>query len=392
MQNNALSYANSRGSFSFGGLLTSGFDCQRHQPSPTPASISPISCWAIRNPARCASATPTTISAAGPTTGTPRTIGASARGLTLNLGLRYEYFTPYTELHGHLANLDVNPALTAGSVVTAGSMPAGPIPASFPPAWSIPTRTISRRASASPGGLRQKHSRVIRGGYSIFFSGSAYSQIATTMAAQPPFANTASLSTSLADPLTLQNGFPPGRPNTITNTYAIDPNYKLAYAQTWTLALQQTLPHNLLMEAGIHRHQGHRPRSARRAQSSCRPTRPLSATANQLPMPPASLTRPTTPIPSTTPARCGSPGASPAACRPWRCTPSRNPSTTLPASPAAPAAPWSRTPTISAPSAACPASTSGTTSRSLTCFRRRWASTDCCATAAGRPRPSPAGR
>ena len=28
----------------------------------------------------------------------------------------------------------------------------------------------------------------------------------------------------------------------------VDRNYKLAYAQTWTIALQQTLPHNVVME------------------------------------------------------------------------------------------------------------------------------------------------
>ena len=43
-----------------------------------------------------------------------------SRGLTLNLGLRYEYFAPYTELYGHLANLDVSPGFTAVSVVTPG--------------------------------------------------------------------------------------------------------------------------------------------------------------------------------------------------------------------------------------------------------------------------------
>ena len=48
---------------------------------------------------------------------------------------------------------------------------------------------------------------MLRGGYSIFYNGSSYPQIATQMAAQPPFARTASLSTSLDDPLTIQNGF-----------------------------------------------------------------------------------------------------------------------------------------------------------------------------------------
>ena len=93
----------------------------------------------------------------------------------------------------------------------------------------------------------QKHSRLIRGGYSIFYSGSSYSSFATQMAGQPPFANQVSLTSTLANPLTLQNGFP-ASPNTLTNTYAINPNYRLAYTQTWTVAFQQTLPHNVLME------------------------------------------------------------------------------------------------------------------------------------------------
>ncbi len=41
-------------------------------------------------------------------------------GLTVNVGLRYEYFAPYTELWNHLANLDVSPGFTAVSVVLPG--------------------------------------------------------------------------------------------------------------------------------------------------------------------------------------------------------------------------------------------------------------------------------
>jgi hypothetical protein len=107
-----------------------------------------------------------------------------------------------------------------------------------------------------------KHSRVIRGGYSIFYSGSSYPQMATKLAGQPQFSTTASLSNNVANvlagnPLTLQCGFivTPACPNTpiaplgtVTNNYAIDKNYRIAYAQTWTIALQQTLPHNVLME------------------------------------------------------------------------------------------------------------------------------------------------
>ena len=93
----------------------------------------------------------------------------------------------------------------------------------------------------------QKHSLIFRGGYSIFFSGSSYAQIAAKLAAQPPFATTGSKAPISADPLTLQDGFPT-QPSVITNTWAINKNYKLAYAQTWSLAVQQTLPSNTIVE------------------------------------------------------------------------------------------------------------------------------------------------
>ena len=68
------------------------------------------------------------------------------------------------------------------------------------------------------------------------------------MAAQPPSPTAHRLSTNVTDPLTIQNAFPLVAASTIANTFAIDKNYKLAYAQTWSLAFQQTLPQNILME------------------------------------------------------------------------------------------------------------------------------------------------
>lgn len=246
MQQNALSYANSRGGFSFSGLVTSGFDTNGQPLANTGYDFAD---FLLGNPQSSSLrignsnnyfrgwATNTFVQddwRVSPT-------------LTLNLGLRYEYFAPYTELQGHLANLDIQPGFTGVAVVTP-SDPSGPYSGKFPgslvngdPNNFSPRLGFAWRPST-------KHSRVIRGGYSIFYSGSNYAGIAAKMAAQPPFAITASLSTSLADPLTLQNGFPTQPSTTITNTYAIDRNYKLSYAQTWSLAIQQTLPQNLLVE------------------------------------------------------------------------------------------------------------------------------------------------
>ncbi|MBZ5617124.1 MAG: TonB-dependent receptor [Acidobacteriia bacterium] len=245
MQQNALSYANSRGSFSFGGLLTSGIDSSGKT---LPNTGFDFADFLLGYPQ-------TSSLRIGNSNNYFRGWAASGyvqddwrinRGLTLNLGLRYEYFSPYTELFGHLANLDLNSALTAVSVVTAGG--SGPYSGQFPNSLvhGDPNNFSPRIGFAWRP--TQKHSRIIRGGYSIFYSGSSYPQMAARMAAQPPFARTGSLATSLTDPLTLQDGFPAQPSSTITNTYAVDKNYKLAYAQTWTIAVQQTLPHNVLME------------------------------------------------------------------------------------------------------------------------------------------------
>jgi hypothetical protein len=68
------------------------------------------------------------------------------------------------------------------------------------------------------------------------------------MGAQPPFANTLSLTTSSANLLTLQQGFTIIPSQNILNTFAIDPNFRLPYAQTWSFAIQNSLPHGFLVE------------------------------------------------------------------------------------------------------------------------------------------------
>jgi hypothetical protein len=121
-------------------------------------------------------------------------------GLTVNVGVRYEYFAPYTELYNHIANLDVSPGFTAVSVVTPGE--SGPYSGSLPTSLVRPTKdAFSPRVGVAYRPYPRK-SLIFRTGYSIFYSGSPYGSIASSMASQPPFAKTASLTTSVADPLT----------------------------------------------------------------------------------------------------------------------------------------------------------------------------------------------
>ena len=276
MQQNSLTYANSRGSFSFGGLLTSGYDSSGQV---IPQTGFDFADFLLGYPQSSSlRVNDSNLYFRG------WALNASAvddwrvnSGLTLNLGLRYEYFSPYTELYGQMATLDINStmtqvcpvgaAATATNVSPAAGCPAaavldGPFTGRFPsslvngdPHEFSPRIGFSWRPS-------QKHSRVIRGGYSIFYSGAAYAAMARNLAGQPQFSITANLVNSLAlvqagKGLTIQCGFivsaacpntpvPPA--GTVTNTYVIDKNYVPAYAQNWTIAVQQGLPHSLVLE------------------------------------------------------------------------------------------------------------------------------------------------
>ncbi len=169
--------------------------------------------------------------------------------LSFNLGLRYEYFTPLTEKYGHIANLDVAPGFTGVAVVTPGQ-PAS-YSGSLPAALVRPDKNnLAPRASLAWKPTAKSHTTV-RLGYGVYYNGSVYNQIANRMAAQPPFASTSSISTSLAAPLTIETGLgliPPGK--TILNTYAVDPNYRVGYAQTWSSSVQTDLPRGIVLELG----------------------------------------------------------------------------------------------------------------------------------------------
>jgi hypothetical protein len=263
MQNNVLSYASSRGSFSFGGAMTEGIECGSTQGQIVNGPVCDGSKVAnsgydfadyllgLAQVSSIRTGNDNNYFRGWATNAFAMDDWRAARGLTINFGVRYEYFAPYTELYGHLANLDVNPSFTAVDVVTAGGTGSngigsvgsyfGRYPASLvkgdPHAFS-PRFGLAWRPS-------QKSNRVVRLGYSIFYSGSSYSSFATSMAAQPPFANNINDTGTLLTPLPLQNAF---IPQPVNNQYSIDPNYRLGYTQTWTATYQQNLPHNVVME------------------------------------------------------------------------------------------------------------------------------------------------
>ena len=68
------------------------------------------------------------------------------------------------------------------------------------------------------------------------------------MAQQSPLSKSLSVQNSPANPLTLANGFN-ASPSTTTNTFAIDPNFRVGYSQNWQLSVQQDLAGSMVVTA-----------------------------------------------------------------------------------------------------------------------------------------------
>ncbi len=169
----------------------------------------------------------------------------AAKNLTLNLGLRYEYIAPFTEANNRLVNLDIAPGFTAVAPVRAGQ--TGPFTGKFSNGLVNPDRNnFAPRVGIAWKPLSKT---VVRAGYGVNYNLGQYATMATQLGFQPPFAFTEINPASSPTSLSLQNGFPPNN-STITNSYAVDRNYRLAYVQSWNLNIQQEVKSDLVINIG----------------------------------------------------------------------------------------------------------------------------------------------
>src|SRR5262249_42594520 len=100
---------------------------------------------------------------------------------------------------------------------------------------------------------------VVRSGYGVNYNAGAYSAMANQLVRQPPFAisekdcvqyapltdGIATTCVAKSSPLTLTDGFL--FQSTVNNTFGVDKNYRLGYAQNWNLDIQRDLPLNIQM-------------------------------------------------------------------------------------------------------------------------------------------------
>jgi len=180
--------------------------------------------------------------------------------LTLNYGLRYEFYAPYTEKYGRLGMVDTDPGagftgspveIAPGGVSTSGSLPDSlvfPFRTAFAPRFGF--------------ALRLPKQTVLRGGYGINYTVGQYATFATTMARQPianqpGFVNEQTNEAgSACIALTLADGFCPAATTAVPGNYELDPHYQLPYVQAWNLDVQKTLPWGVVLNLGYNGSKG----------------------------------------------------------------------------------------------------------------------------------------
>lgn len=175
--------------------------------------------------------------------------------LSLNLGLRYEFFAPLREKYNEMANLDIAPGF--GNVAVVAPSVPGPYSGPFPAGLIDPDyRNFSPRVGLTWKAPFIKRSTIVRAAYGVYYNGQAYIPFGLKLAQQPQpaglpaFAVSKSVNSSAANLLTLEDGLVAASPGTVYNTFAVDRHYRTPYAQTWNITIQHDLGKGFFMEAG----------------------------------------------------------------------------------------------------------------------------------------------
>jgi hypothetical protein len=165
--------------------------------------------------------------------------------LTVNAGLRWEYSSPIVEKYGRLVNLDIAPGFSAVAPVVAATPDGSLTGRQYPDSLINPDITGFQPRVGLAWRPLPASSLVIRAGYGITYNTSVYTTIGVLMSQQSPLSKSLSVANSPADPLTLASGFnaAPG----VTNTFAIDPNFRVGYSQNWNAIMQRDLPGSMVL-------------------------------------------------------------------------------------------------------------------------------------------------
>jgi hypothetical protein len=178
-----------------------------------------------------------------------------SQNLTLNLGLRYEYYSPVLDVHNKQSNFDY----AAAKIVVAGGTGAAGC-AYCVQSNAAALNTMSKKGFAPRIGLAYTpfDKTVIRAAYGIFYTGQEDREGSNQLQLNLPFNYEPTFTGNGITPapngsggfLTLPNGFPPiNVANAVfPKVTSIDWYDKIPYIQDWNFTVQRALPGQLSLE------------------------------------------------------------------------------------------------------------------------------------------------
>ncbi len=172
---------------------------------------------------------------------------------TLTYGVRYEAFTPPTEINGRIANLSVSPDFTQVQCVTpavTGNCAAGTSASLFQGHYNNWAPRIGIAWQPPGKWFSGQHQLTVRAGFSMFYVESYLNTLASEMANQPPFATASTLTqqTATTAPLSFQTNLSSAPPGSVTNTVAVNPSYQVPYAMIWNGGIEYSLTRSMFLE------------------------------------------------------------------------------------------------------------------------------------------------
>jgi hypothetical protein len=161
-----------------------------------------------------------------------------ASRLALTLGLRYDYFAPFTEARNKLLNLDYSTLPNAPALVNVSQA-------------HTPNRTdVAPRAGLAwriPGLLASHGDTVFRAGWGIYFSpeisAESYDLMLNNIRTE---SNSADATTMPV--LTTRNGFPSTAGAGLPSYYGLDRRLPTPYVQQWNAGIQHELPKAVVLD------------------------------------------------------------------------------------------------------------------------------------------------
>jgi hypothetical protein len=154
--------------------------------------------------------------------------------LTLNLGVRYEYFSPFSESRGNLLNLVYAGANSPGLVRRSTALD---------PDWNNFAPRVGMALRLPGAG----HETVFRAGYGIYYSPEI--AVETYDLVLNGIKSETNQTSGVGVPvLTTANGFPQTTTTGFPNYFGVDRGARTPYVQQWTASVQRELPGRILLD------------------------------------------------------------------------------------------------------------------------------------------------